>query len=363
MTPSAVEIHEPGSPLRLSSSRNPAPARLAYLRPLVKGPLSSFVPNIGSRMGAVVLGGKLAPFVVNDRKEPCYLVDISSKIGGNLARHIGLSGKPGWRSAVARGLAPLLEATRFDRVVFLNHWLLSTNPTLRWSAAEIDSAMAALARRYPSHALVLKSAPPAPSPAGTPLATFTYKRNYCVPAASRKTRNIAADLALLRDTPLRVEEPHALSDTEAARLAALYDQLYLGKYSERSPRLSPAWLRLAVESALFRCVVVRDKDQILGFSLQMIDGEQLISSYIGYDTSAPREAGVYRLLMLSGWLEARRLGLVFNMSGGGGEEGVSTFKRQRGAVLVPQPGAVYCAHLGWPRSRLYPPVFQSYYNT
>lgn len=154
-----------------------------------------------------------------------------------------------------------------------------------------------------------------------------------------------------------------VDEGELDRFVELYEALYLGKYCATSPRLGRRWFRLAITSGSFRCVVVRDGSRLLGFSLQSIDEHQLISSYIGYDPSLPREAGVYRLLMLSGWLEARRRGLVYNMSGGGGAEGVSTFKRQRGAVLVPQLGACACAHLPWPRRRLHERILRDFYFT
>ena len=100
-----------------------------------------------------------------------------------------------------------------------------------------------------------------------------------------------------------------------------------------------------------------------GFSLQLVGQDELLSSYIGYDLSLPKEAGVYRLLMLSGWLKAREEGLVFNMSGSGRWDGVAAFKRQRGAVLREQYGAHYSTHLSWPKKLVHTFVFRNLYRS
>ncbi|MCA9652672.1 MAG: GNAT family N-acetyltransferase [Myxococcales bacterium] len=362
-----VDLYEPGRVIppspRLAAV---SPRALAYLRPLVERSPSCFLPNVGSRMGLLVVGNRPVPYVVNDRPQSCYLVSVSSKVDAHVARSLGLAGGGRWRAVLARGIAPALRWSGLDRVVFLNDWLLSTNPTLRLTPAELRAAVAALVERHPSCSIIVKSLDSAAIEpgGGDSLSAFVYKHNYCVPARARKTRSNVSDLALLRRTPLRVEElGPTVDEGELDRFVELYEALYLGKYCATSPRLGRRWFRLAITSGSFRCVVVRDGSRLLGFSLQSIDEHQLISSYIGYDPSLPREAGVYRLLMLSGWLEARRRGLVYNMSGGGGAEGVSTFKRQRGAVLVPQLGACACAHLPWPRRRLHERILRDFYFT
>ena len=63
---------------------------------------------------------------------------------------------------------------------------------------------------------------------------------------------------------------------------------------------------------------------------------------LGYDTSAPEEAGLYRTLTIMISRVARERGLLLNCSGGVGD-----FKRKRGAVTHIEYNAVYTRHLPW----------------
>ncbi len=343
-------------------------AGLAYLRPLIENAPSYYIDNLTSEMGLLVVNDKVIPFTVNNQRASCYLVSVTAIVNSYIKLSLGLERRSGWRAVVKRAIDavnPFLALVQIDRVVFVNDWLLSTNPTIRLTEGEMRNVTEALAEAYPSHSLIFKSlaAPDADAWSPEDYGMFPYKSNFYTYPNTRKTRNNAGDLALLRKTTLQLQELDRAAEEELDRFVALYEDLYFGRYSKASPRLNREWFRHAVGSGLFRCVVVRDGAEILGFSLQLAHQGELISSYIGYDTSLPKEAGVYRLLMLSGWLKAREEGLVFNMSGSGRWPGVQTFKRQRGAVLEKQYGAHYSAHLPWPKKPAHTFVFRNLYRT
>ena len=61
---------------------------------------------------------------------------------------------------------------------------------------------------------------------------------------------------------------------------------------------------------------------------------------LGYDTSLPVEAGLYRILSAHLVLIAQKRGLILHAS-----SGVAAFKRSRGAVGALEVNAVFDAHL------------------
>lgn len=345
---------------------------LSYLRPLIENGPSYYIDNLTSEMGLIVVNDKMIPFTINSKLASCYLVSVSAIVNSYVKLELGLEGKSGWRSMLCSAIDlanPLLRLTQVDRVVFINDWLLSTNPTIRLTDDEMYGVIESMAREYPSYSLIFKSLKILDD--GTPdkvrpsngYGMFEYKSNFCIYPKAKKTRNNASDLALLRKTKYQLQELKVAREEDLACFVSLYTALYFGRYSKASPRLNQEWFRHTINSGLFRCMVLRDGINIIGFSFQLICQDQLISSYIGYDVSLPTKDGVYRLLMLSGLLKAKEEGLVYNMSGSGRWPGVSTFKRQRGAVLKQQYGAHYSAHLPWPRNLIHTFIFRNLYRS
>ncbi|MEO0872304.1 MAG: hypothetical protein AAFY19_10195, partial [Pseudomonadota bacterium] len=154
-----------------------------------------------------------------------------------------------------------------------------------------------------------------------------------------------SDRRAMRKSGLVIEELDVMSDADAARLAELYAQLYLQRYSPLNPAYTPAFLKLACESGALRFRVARGADGVIMASAGMrVAGDTVTVPMLGYDTTRPQTEALYRIasLLSSEWAMER--GYRHH-----GSSGASTFKTNRGARGVMEYMAVYTGHLTWGR--------------
>jgi hypothetical protein len=179
-------------------------------------------------------------------------------------------------------------------------------------------------------------------------------------------RQFREDLKSFKRTPYQVIDGAALSADDAERVLALYNGLYLNKYSRFNPIFTVEFIRLALAERLLHIkALARDGriDAVLGYVARH---GYITAPLFGYDMQLPKETGLYRQLSTLISLEAQARGDVLHLSAG-----VGPFKRLRGGLPAIEYNAVYHAHLpGWRRrpwllmqavaDRLAIPIIQKY---
>ncbi len=258
---------------------------------------------------------------------------------------------------VLGGIGAWFQRADLNRVVTVNNWLLSTNPWPRWNAAELPDVIAALIECWPDHAIVFRSLNSKESSplieallrAGARLIpsrqVWWYEVNS---SAVKQSRDFRKDLALLKRSDLEIVPDEAIQPSDFAALTALYDQLYLGKYSRHNPQFTEEWFRHLHREKLARFTALRTPSgQFVGVEACSPLHGVLTSPVVGYDLSLPQSLGLYRRLAALPLLEARRLGLPLNLSAG-----VGPYKALRGGEAVMESLGVYDRHL--PASRRMP---------
>jgi hypothetical protein len=246
-----------------------------------------------------------------------------------------------------RPFAAAYRRSGFDAVVLVNNWLLSTNLYPPLSAEQAAAVTHFLAGAFPQRPIVWRSVDGRGNPhlgralveAGGHLvfSRQVYYQNPSDPALWQK-KQIKVDERLARRSDYRLTED--ISVAEAPRLAELYRQLYLDKYSYFNPQFTPDFFRLAVENRLFTLKAYQksgDIEAVLGY--YELNGI-MTQPIFGYDTHLPQELGLYRLLSLQVLREGQARGALINASGGVGE-----FKRLRGGVAAIEYNGVYLRHL------------------
>lgn len=254
-------------------------------------------------------------------------------------------------------LGKWLKKAHFNRVVMVNNWLLSTNPWPSWEAGDLPAVLDVLTRRWPDHAILFRSLNGKES--APLLAAFERAGGRLVPsrqiwwyepesAAVEKSPDFRKDLTLLRRGDLTVVPAEDLRSDDFTVLLALYQSLYLEKYSSHNPQFTEVWLRHLHREKLARFTALREPDgQFVGIEATTVLHGILSSPIVGYDLSRPRSLGLYRRLAALPILEGRRRGLPLNLSAG-----VGRFKALRGGEPVMEYLGVYDRHL--PLSRRLP---------
>jgi len=335
-----------------SSAGSPDPANCYIASVVGRGP-GSYVDNANVRMEALVIDEKILPLVISERVEGnsnvcsayAHYYEYAFQELAKRYRRVPL----GLFNAPRSLLGALLKRGSIDSVVFVNNWLLTTNPSHGLSSAQVAALTAYLTRRYPGSAIVFRSVNPFADPAGLDaLQTNGYRlvpnrRVYMLDTRNQlylERSNVREDLRRLRQTSYSVVDRHEDLAPHASRIAALYRDLYLGKHSQLNPQYNTNFVALTLEERFLNYRALVEDGRVDAFVSYFVKDGLITASLIGYDLQRPRSLGLYRLAFALIVAEAARRKALLNISAG-----VGNFKMLRGAVPVQEFDAVYDRHL------------------
>lgn len=249
---------------------------------------------------------------------------------------MGLGGVRYAAEGVLGLIAGLLRVSRLNRAVHLDNWLLSTNLHGDWQGEGLAGLRETLAARFPDHVTVIRSVDPWTCPAlldavradGWTLlparqvwVTDDLQRDW------RPRSHTKADARALRRSGLVLERPARIAPHDAVRIAELYHQLYVARYSAINPRFSPAYIMLSAETGLLDYNLLRNAaGEVMAFAALRCAGGVGTVPLMGYDMARPQEEALYRIASYAAAELALERGLRFH-----GSAGASQFKRNRGA--------------------------------
>lgn len=347
-------------------------ARHQLLETLLRQPLDQLLrPSAGLRLEFETVGEEHVPLLINDGTSTARLAALVSPEGHYLAYPVVEAGRRATRSGAAI-LTPLLSALRlfarlttFDRVVFVNHWLVMPGPSLRIFGADLDHLLERLQASYPDYALVFSGLIPAFDPRHGHLMRELTARGGKVlrrrtvylfdPTRSLAGRHFRKQRYKIRTDIQRhdraagsmIGDRDELTD-RAAEIRALYEQLYLGKHATGlNTNYGDSFFRIMLASPLVDSAAWEGPDgRLEAFSSAIhIDG-RMPWTVCGYDSAAAQARGLFRLAYAHDLKVARATGEVLHLGAGNDE-----FKRHRGALPAHELDLVFHHHLS-PRRRL-----------
>ncbi len=336
----------------LSTQRN-AVAR-AFVAAMQAGGVGAHIANLDTAVELLDWGGHALPVTINTgARQHCFVtsprVGYVDYVRHELAHFPNPALVPLLRPVVA-GVAGLLRLAGSERIVHVNNWMMSTNLPAPLDPALTAAQTRALIARFPTHLLAMRSLTRANNAAlmdalqAAGWVLLPARQIFTVDDVARDSltrRDAKNDDRLWRESAFAYDELTAVSADDAARIAHLYDLLYLRKYSRLNPVYTPRFIAMSAQIGMIRYLVLRDGDGVIqGFGgMHSFDGHATMP-LIGYDTGADRKLGLYRLVCHMGALYAARHGLRFNMSSGAG-----SFKLTRGARPAIEYTAYYLRHL------------------
>ena len=252
--------------------------------------------------------------------------------------------------SVADALGSVLKAARINRMVQVNNWMLSTNLFPKKGLLPVAAIAKALAEALPEHYICFRSLNgwdggdlrEAFVAAGYQLVASRQVYVYERLAETWGTRsNAKHDRRLLRHSPYELVQHNEFVENDYARMAELYDMLYMRKYSRYNPAFTAEFMRLCHRSRAMHFFGLRGSDGALDgvLGLFTIDGTTT-APVVGYDTERERRLGLYRLLMTLVFEHALEQGYDVNLS-----SGAAGFKRLRGGRPYIEYSAIFDRHL------------------
>jgi len=325
-----------------------------YIEEVARRGPAALIANVQTRWLALRSGGRIFPVTVNDGETGDSYVCLPHTAYVLYGRaELDLVDVGAW-APLFRTLITLagrgLLAAGLNRIVNLDNWLLSTNLHGDWAGEDLGDIRTALQRRFPDHIIALRSLDGWSSPA---LLDAARRDGWIlVPSRQiwvnddlargwRRRNSTCQDFRLLRGSGLTVEDPADLNDADADRIAELYHLLYVGKYSALNPVFTPAYIAMTHRLGILRYRVARAPSGIImAVAGALLRNGVLTPPIVGYDTTRPREEGLYRIAScLFGGMAADN-GARLHGSAGAGH-----FKRMRGARGEIEYWAMHVGHL------------------
>jgi len=353
MTP-RIEILDAQSIDRFTALSEPtADPASRYVASLVTGGARRYVDNVDVDVKVLIVDGTVLPLLVSERAgsnaDVCspYAHYIEYTLEGLAKRHRHVP--PQLFKALLWPLAAVLKTGRIDRVVFVNNWLLTTNPRLNLTYEQVRELTARLVEMCPESAIVFRSMNAHTDEA----ALLTLRQNRYRLVRSRRIYlldpttvhyldhyNSQWDRRFLARTPYRVVRDHEALAAHVPRLTALYRDLYLDRHSRLNPHFNERFFALTLEEKTLTYRALEQDGRVDGFVAYFADDRVMTGTLLGYDLALPQKRGLYRLLIALLTAEAAEARLLLNLGGGTGH-----FKLLRGAMPAEEFDAVYDAHL------------------
>lgn len=331
--------------------------KVNFLSAFVRNGLSGYLLNSGdSEMKALVLDEHLIPVIVTDRGDDCYILSPTAHYIKYSQKEISLMNN----SVYKFSLLSLLQAGNisfklldFNKAVYVNNWLLSTNPPLYLNRNEIINLRDYLVNEFPDKAIVIRSIDSFNKNYLNVLKDCGFKLlinreiHYWDPAqlgsiCSRRRRNVRLDMALTEKNDFIIEKLDTASRKDFLRLSEIYQMIYISRHTDLNPRFTAEFMEIVHSEKMLEFFVVKKEDAIVGF-ISFFENDAMIYSLImGYDKDMNKihNWNLYKLLMgLTFKISINRNKRLFLSSGAG------YYKRCRGTKTQYEYEAVYVRHL------------------
>lgn len=244
----------------------------------------------------------------------------------------------------------------FEKVIYVNNWLLSTNLYPDFNAQNLADIRDFLITRFPNHALIFRSVNLQLNQEifqtlkELRFADIVSRQVYILDPSKgqhKKKNPYKEDVRLDKKTPYHWIEHEELQTHQIPRLRWLYDDLYLRKYSYLNPQFNELFIRESLKNNWLRYYALTHEGQIQAMMGYFERNGVFTTPMVGYNCALPKKTGLYRLLTLRLIREAEAQGWILNHS-----SGVARFKTLRGCEPSMEYNMVYYRHL--PRTQQIP---------
>lgn len=328
-----------------------------YLYPMVKDGCNKYIDNVDAEMNILVVDDVIFPIVFgnpNQKIKNSYVCSPTSHYidYGKSEVQLELRNQPFLKNILfflIDALGKVFKTLDFEKVVYVNNWLLSTNLYTEFDNKVFLVIKDFLMKKFPDYTIIFRSINDMydinmhQSLKGLGFGEVLSRQVYILDPKKeiyKKKESYQKDLKLKRKSKYYWENVENFEYQDYNRLRFLYDDLYIKKYSELNPTFNENFLKYTNETKCFTYRILKKDDKIYGvFGYFERDGF-ITAPVFGYDTSMPEKDGLYRLTALRILEDAIEKSWIVHQS-----SGVSKFKMHRGAESSIEYNMVYYDHV------------------
>lgn len=326
----------------------------AFLLPFLQYGPNHFIDNINTKMLAVTVDNFILPITINNAEyENSYVCSPYTHYITYALEELRLIQNSFIRvtlKGVIRTLGKLFKIGKINKNVIVNNWLVSTNLYPPLTQHQIERITRFLSIQFPEHAIVFRSLNGC---LNDDLLNAFRKNEYHLLLSRQiyflntfddevfSSKHFKQDIKLLKGSGYVIEDSSKFSENDIPRIVDLYNQLYLDKYSLLNPQFNSNFVKLALKEKILTIKAIRKDSQPIDGVLGYFQNCQVMTTPLfGYDTTKPKEDGLYRLISTILALEAREKQHYLHRS-----SGVAHFKTMRKATPHIEYTGVYPLHL------------------
>jgi hypothetical protein len=307
-----------------------------YFGPMLKKETKWYFENISSEVYILIFNDKVLPVNLGSSNHGdsyvtspyCHFILYLLEEVKSL-KNVGLSL---FCNLIILPFSLVAKACQINEVVYINNWFLSTNLYPDLTANEIEEMTTFIQMKFPRQAIIFRS-----------LNTFANQDLIDMCEAQNYKKIISRQVYIIddfdrclkhrdfhNDTKLWETSEYELLDpdiNDVEQLHALYNQLYLEKYSYFNPQFNQAFLKQALETKNLNVLALKKDDRIQACLGYFTRQKQMTTPLLGYNTALPQKDGLYRILSLLLIHEAKEKSMNLNCSAG-----AAGFKEHRGAM-------------------------------
>lgn len=327
-----------------------------YFVPFLKSKTNHYIRNVKTKIGIVAIDDLLIPFTVNEKDyENSYVCSPYNHYVTYAKEELVMLKKPVIEkilNGMIDGIGCVTKIIEINKVVYLNNWLLSTNLSVHLTEKQIQEIHQEIIKHYPSHLICYRSMNDCLYP--NMLKDFQKNGYQKLPSryvyisepnvlekAKKRIRNtLKRDEKLLQNPNIEIIQHEDFTEHDINRVRELYQQLYLDKYSYQNPQFTDDYIRETYQTNSLHYMGIRINGILEGVFASKIYQGMMANPIVGYNTSLPKEMGMYRMIRYLAVQESIRHGRMYHQSAG-----VGRYKHDRGAIGFPEYTMIYTRHL------------------
>ncbi len=325
-----------------------------YLTAMIKQGPAHYIDNVAAEMKLLKVDDHIIPLlIVNNNYHNSY---ICSPFAHYIS--LGLESLHMIKNRILRKITKksmkcfgkLLSTGRINRIVYVNHWLLSTDLYPKdLTSQQVAAISTFLQKKFPKHAIAFRSINKKTTPhlksnlkrAGFQFiaSRHIYLSNIQDPALFQ-TRIIKSDLRMWKELDYEIVEGHQLTDGDFERILQLYNNVSLEHHSTLNPQYNLEYIKLITKMGFLHIKALKKNEVIDGVVGYFVRDNVFMSPFFGYDKEHVDKTRLYRLLSTMLYLEASKNATTFHQGAG-----ASFYKTVRRAVGQQEYFGIYSAHL------------------
>jgi len=340
--------------MSVQSSIPSEPEAVTFVSGLQSKGTSHYIKNIDSTLEVIKIDSEFFPVTKNEEEyQNSYVCSPYTAYISYARDELGLIKSPIMQRVFRGtiwGASGLLKLSKINQTVSLNNWLFSTSLVPEWRPEVVEQFTKQLSASHPNHSLTIRSLNRITNP--SLIDNLSAKGWKMMPARQVylfshediswwKRKNVQNDQRFLKKTPLERVLPNQHTSSDFKEMAACFHQLFIKKHSEYNPQYTQAYLEFLHSNKLVEFFSFRDESQQIVATIGLFTQQNTITApIVGYKIDAPRNLGLYRLLMAQLLKITYERGQTLNLSSGAGD-----FKKQRGGIPTIEYTAIYSRHL------------------